>query len=371
MIHEKQERRALARKHSKEEFEKLIINDRLSSEGEKARELSKKSAKRELAQHYKECIGGKECTKVQKYVAKRDGSADPGYFPFVEGENIQKDRQAKGRMMQEEMRGFLQQQREEHPPRHDCLEEERRGPLVNYPLEPLPSARSSARSKGIASVLPRPPSAGDAGEEAFARSPHIARHPRFLTRASEHMSRRLQDQHVRKALEEKVLQTKAELEAANSKRDQQQQLWQEGMKVNDALRYDREQARLAEKLRNAELLKNQMQEQKQQRQTERQAYREEKPGYWGPEEKPAANPDLHREHCSDLIKQMEVDQLRRQRDRGQRLQQEKQIIDNCMAEMSQDRQKEILKQISHREVLTSTWEHQQVIKQTIAKLEQP
>jgi len=370
LIAEKQERKAMARQNSKEEFERLIAQDLKSSEGDKARDLHKLATQRELARHYKEKIGVSHRTKVEAYRDKQERSSET-YFPFVEGENITSDRRAKRSVMQEEMRGFLNQQRQEKPPRADKLLVDVKGEQVDYPLDPVPG-----RVKGTASILPRPQSrpssagprqhGGGAGEEV---PPHMARHPRFLSRASEHMSRRLQDSHVRKALEDKVLQTKAELEAAQSKREVEQQQWREGMNVNDALRYDRDQARATERHRNAEVLKHQITERSHQAAKDKQAGRKEAAGYWGPEEKPPQDPEVHRSHCSDLIKQMEVDQVRRQIDKTNRHRQEKQLIDNCMAEMTQDRRKDVVKQLQHREVLTTTWTSQQKIKKALDTLE--
>mmetsp|Transcript_43519 Transcript_43519/g.93210 ORF Transcript_43519/g.93210 Transcript_43519/m.93210 type:complete len:447 (-) Transcript_43519:21-1361(-) len=363
MIEEKQERKAIARQNSKEEFEELISKDRLQSEGEKARELSRRSAQRELAMHYKERIGAKQQPMVQRYQNKKAADKDYSYFPFVEGENIRKDREAKRVEMREEMRGFLEKQRQEKPPRKDKLLSDVRGPSIDYPVEPLPNF------SGNASIIPgthvgfAPPTAED------SVSPHMARHPRFLSRASEHMSRRHHDAHVRKALEDKVEQTKRELEAANAKRDAEMQQWQSGLFVSDALKSDKEQARRNELRRNAETLQKQIEEQKNKQVAEKQAYRQDKTGYWGPENKPPLNPAVHKAHCDDLIKQMEVDQVRRQYDKLQQLKQERQLIDNCMAELSCDRQKELQKQIQHREVLTTTWQSQQKIKRAIDGLE--
>merc|ERR1719401_775159 len=181
----------------------------------------------------------------------------------------------------------------------------------------------------------------------------MSRHPRFMTRATEHMSRRLHDAHVRKALQDKVLQTRAELEEANRQKDLEQQRFEEGIMVNDALRWDKDQEKAAQRKHNANFLLTQIEQRRQDERQQREAARGHHAGYWGPEEKPPQNPEVNREHCADLIKQMEVDQHRKLNDRGQRLRQERQLIDNCVAEMSQDRLKDREKQRAHREVLTT------------------
>jgi len=358
LIADKQERRAMARKNSREEFEKLVVQDRATIEGEKARALSRRMAQRDLAVHYKERIGDKESAKKDAYSHKRE-TADAHYFPFVEGETIDRNRQEKSAVMREEMRSHMRQQREDRPPRRDKLLEDMKGGAIDYPLDPRPVRHANG------GPLP----GGGAGGMQEQVSPHLQRHPRFLSRASEHMSRRLHDQHVRKALEDKVMQTKAELEAASSKREMESHQWQEGMLVNDALRYDRDKASAEARKQNADVLRRQMEEAKNRNRKDKKDRHYEKAGYWGPEEKAPQDPDVHREHCADLIKQMEVDQTRRTANKHQRLRQERQLIDNSMAEMSQDRMKEREKMAQHREVLTTTWHSQQKIKQALATID--
>merc|ERR1711920_841329 len=101
----------------------------------------------------------------------------------------------------EEMRGFLEKQRELKPPRMDTLLAET---AVDNRLA-YPSASSSTGTRADHHSLV---DSLDADDDV---APHMARYPRFLSRAREHMSRRLHDVHVRKALEDKVQQTKTEL----------------------------------------------------------------------------------------------------------------------------------------------------------------
>jgi len=197
----------------------------------------------------------------------------------------------------------------------------------------------------------------------------MGRHPRFLSRAREHMSRRLHDVHVRKALEDKVEQTRAELEAQSRRRQAELRQWEEGMLVNDALRYDSSQAKATERRKHADFLRSQITERRGRQDQEHQDQHAEIAGYYGPEEKEVQDMGLHREHCSDLIKQMEVDKQRRSSSRNQRLRQERRLIDNCLAEMAQDRDKERHKTVQHREVLTTTWKSQQKIKRAIKNLD--
>lgn len=328
LIADQQERRSAARKNSRDEFDKLVVQDRLTTEGEKARVMSRRQAQRELANYYKEKIGEKEKAKANEYSNKKDNGVAIQYFPFIEGETIDKNRAAKSANMREEMRDFLQQQRDLKPPRPDAKNND----AIESPVE-------------------------------------LAMNPRFLSRAHPHMSRRLQDGHVRKTLEDKVRTTKAELEAAAQQREMERQQWEESLLVNDALRYDKDQAKMAEKKRTAQFLLNQMEEHKHQAAREHTEKRTERPAYWGPEEKQPQPAEIHRDHCKDIIQQMEVVQNRRLNSRSRRLRQERQIVDNGLAEMSQDREKERTKANRHREVLTTTWQSQQKIRQALTALE--
>jgi len=306
----------------------------------------------ELAQYYKAKIAEKDRARAGGYRAKLERGVEIQYFPFVEGEGISRGREAESQRQREEMRDLLRRQREERPPRADALlREASLEHSIAYPLGPGAAA----------------PEEAEAAEAA--PGPHLSRHPRVLSRAHEHMSRRLHDAHVRRALEDKVRQTQAELETQSQQRQAEQQQWEEGMLVNDALRYDGHQQRALERRRHAQFLQSQMEERKLRQQQEAEAKRAEAPGYFGPEEKEVQGAELHREHCSDLIRQMEVDQQRRACSRSRRLRQERVLNDNCMAEMSQDRERERQKAVQHREVLTTTWKSQQRIRSASRKVE--
>jgi hypothetical protein len=355
LIEEKQKKKALARKSSREEFERLIARDRLSAESDKANEQSRKQAHIQLANTYKEKIGKREQAKADAYTAKIKDGIDIQYFPWVEGETIDKHREAKTSQLREEMREHMKKQREERPARMDPLQADcRPGHTILYPTgQGIPEEFCSAV-----------PSKQD---DEF--SPYMAKNPRFLSRAQEHMSRRLHDDHVRKALEDKVSQSMAELEGFQKQRQAEVQAWEEGLMVTDALRYDRDRAKAAERRRNAEFLERQMHENEAKQKDAKKDYRARDGGYWGPEEKALQSGDLHRDHCADLIKQMEVDQLRKISSRQQRLKQEKRLIDNSIEEMAQDRQKQKVKAVQVRQVLTTTWKSQVKIRQAKKNLD--
>jgi len=333
----------------------------MGNEGDKAKEIDRRLAQRELATYYKAKIAEKEKVKATSYQAKVEGGIDSQYFPFVEGETIDKNREAKSAKQRDEMRSFLQRQREERPPRMDTLLTETNN---DHRLEY--ATMSSSYGGGVSSARNQHADTLDAEDDV---APHMARYPRFLSRAREHMSRRLHDVHVRKALEDKVEQTKAELATLSAQRELEQQQYEDGMLVNDALRYDNGQNRAAERRSHSVHLQSQIADKKERKKQAKAKSDAEEPGYWGPEQKEAQDGKVHNVHCSELINQMEIDQQRRASDRKQRLRQERRLVDNCMAEMSQDRDTERQKALQHREVLTTTWKSQKKIKDTSKRVE--
>merc|ERR1711879_1007499 len=142
----------------------------------------------------------------------------------------------------------------------------------------------------------------------------------------------IQDEHVRRALEDKVQATKAELENMARLKQQEQQLWEEGLMVNDALRYDTTLAKVAERGKNAEFLRQQIEERRLKDKREVAERRAEIGGYFGPEEKQAPGVGQQISHSSTLIKQMEFNQNRRLDSRNRRIVQERKIVDNSLAE---------------------------------------
>merc|ERR1719221_1381388 len=125
------------------------------------------------------------------------------------------------------MRGFLKKQKEDHPPRMDSLLADTKfSNPIKYPTAPVHGKPAIIPQKDIGDYTAEATADIDVNDDC---SPHIARYPRFLSRAREHMSRRLHDVHVKKALEEKVAQTRRELEAHRLGQGDQAQQWEEGM----------------------------------------------------------------------------------------------------------------------------------------------
>lgn len=347
LIEEKKEQKALARKNSREMVQKLIEEDRMKSEGLKATVQSRRSMLKDLAQQYKASIAEKEQQRAALKASKRGPPVS--YFPFVEGETIAKDTRVDN--------------------------------ILLYPVQPKATPQSTMQSQTMEEPLflveaPLTPEVqhGDAIPEAEMKlvdetCPHMQRHPVFLTKARDHKSRRLYDDHVRRTLEEKVEQTKIELAQLARKRQEEVQTLEDSMLVADALRHDGTTAKADARRRHAMFLKEQMQEQQTRREEEKANKKKETAGYWGPEDKPTQASQSHRNHCHDLIKQMEVDQNRRLVDRTMRLRQEKQIVNNCLAQMEQDREMEKQKIKQHREVLVTTWKSQLQLREVMKNIE--
>lgn len=113
LVSEKQERKALARKNSRDFVEKLLSDDRMVNEADKAKDIGRRTAQRGLAQYYKAKIAEKEAEKSQAYQSKLDSGVAIQFFPFIEGETINQNRQAEASKMRDEMRGFAKTARGE------------------------------------------------------------------------------------------------------------------------------------------------------------------------------------------------------------------------------------------------------------------
>lgn len=349
LVEAKKEELAFKRQRSREFIETLLEGDEKKAQADKAKDASRRLAQQELAKYYKSKIAEKEEAKSQAYKNKVEAGAGGVYFPYVEGEHINQTRKAQQQLMRDEMRGFLQN-------KERALQSGSRTQTPRTAREKRDITPNVGEERQVRHGLDSSGLLGD-------------KQPAFLKRPTEHMSRRIQDDHVRKALEDKVQRTKDELEALTRARQLEAQQWEEGMMVNDALRYDASQSKVLDRHKNAQFLKAQIEERKNKREREKQEYRANYVGYWGPEDKEAPDTSLHIQHNRQLIQQMEVNQNRRLHDRQRNLAQERQVIDNSLAEISQDRDAERQKFVLHREVLTTTWDSQQKIREVMNRIE--
>jgi len=397
LVLEKQEAKALHRKNSRDFVEKMLADDRMVNEADTAKDIGRRTAQRGLAQYYKSKICAKEAEKSDAYQTKLASGPPTMFFPFIEGETISQNRRAEAGKMREDMRVFLAKQQLEKPPRTDQLladsdqeyqhrypympvySQSARGPTPQQGASASASASGPRRGAASASATPRSPIGaslpiGDYNDKESIKDesdtgPHYKDYPKFLAKAKAHMSRRINDVHVRLALEDKVERTKAELAELTRRQQAEAQQWEDGMMVNDALRYDGSRLKAAERQKNASYLEKQVLERRNKLHKEKTDRRAEAAGYWGPDEKALRDDGDMRTHCTDLIKQMEVNQLRKLDSRSRRLQQEKTVIDNSLAEMSADRVKEKEKVTQHKEILTMTWESQQKIRQVMKRID--
>jgi len=364
LIQEKLERKALQKQSSQEYFDRMAQENRIVMDRDKAKMMNRRSAQRELAQHYKAKMAEKEQFKANEYSSKLEDGVQI-HFPFVEGDNINRNRKTQNQQMREEMRSFLRTQREKQPPRTDMLMVETSNEnAIKYPEMPFQRSTGSSLPRRRDTSAPQP----DASTQGDVVAPHMSRHPRFLSRAREHASRQLHDRHIRKVLEDKVQATQEELEAQAQKNQDDLRDWHEGLMVHDALRHDNGRARVAENRRVQDVLRNQMKESEERRKREHQDIFGGI-GYFGPEEKEVQPQGMHTEHCADLIQQMQVNHQRRIHENDKKLRQEKRLIDNGIAEMAQDRHMQRHKAKQHKDVLTATWSSQQKIKSAIKAVE--
>jgi len=229
-----------------------------------------------------------------------------------------------------------------------------------YPVSPR-GASSSGGTPSNAS-LSLVDASGEALSGAYDVSPHIGRRcPKFLTQARVHFARRQDDTHARLALEGAVDQTKKELEALACKREAEVKAWHEEASTRDVKQEDVLEARARVQQSYAVDLASQMEESQLQLMAERARSISEHAGYFGPEEKNFNGAEANRRQADMLLKQMQVNQERRLDSRKRRLCQERKLIDNSEAHLSEERIREKDKLRRERRVLVTTLKSQQRI----------
>jgi len=357
LVVQKKEARSLSRKKSWDFVNKLITDEQKVIQEEKAKDAGRRMAHRELAQYYKTRIAEKESEKATSYRSKVDAGTGTHFFPYIEGERIHEERKLQNAQMREEMRSFLSDQRDVKPPRIDRLMNG--DPNYKHQYTDLPSDGGSARL----------PLSGRPGSNGGSDMSPGVQHPRFLTRPNPHMSRRIQDEHVRRALEDKVRVTKEELERRMKVIQDQSNQFEEGLMVNDALRYDSTNAKSVDRKGCAEYLVKQIQEKKDRDHSDIQQRRKDVCGYFGPDEKGLPSAEMQTDHCATLIEQMEVNQRRKISSAIRRRDQEQRLVDNSLALIAQDRVLERQKLAQHKEVLVTTWDSQRKIRDVLNRLE--
>jgi len=358
------ERKAEALRQAKSDsldmVEQLLQREQESVEKERAKARSRREAQTALARQYKDSIAKKEQEKDKRYetkVSERTTEEERGgYFPFTEGETVQEYRDHANAQLRGEMKEFMLNQRRECPPRADALMDSVKTDYnMLYPL--APNARNVGGAAYLKETIAPPPADGP------SIVPYVCeQHPRFLKRSREYLSRRTETTHVKKAMEDKIERTKNQLEMLAKDRHSEKRMHEDGLIINDALRYDNELLKSMERKQNADYVAQQIEERKERKNFEKQISKTENPGYWGPEEKHVYTDAMREQHRRELVAQMEVNQNRRLDSRDRRLRQERCLVENGVQEMLADRDRLAAKADRRRSALNRAWNNQVQIK---------
>lgn len=379
MVQAKIDKEVDEKKKVKEREQNFLQKEMLKEKGEQTKNVGKKQEQRQLAEYYREMIKEKEEGRANQYQSKVQAGVAMNFFPFVDGERVKKDREVKSQEMNREMRSFLQRQREARPVRQDGVNPQlNRGHMVDYPSFPAPStgrpptgslsergppgtprAAGEGRLGTAGSALVRRPS-GEAQASSQVDAP-----PRFEQRP-EGLPRQQDDTHVRRALEAKVQETKNELAVLNQRKQLEMQLWEEGLAVSDAIGADSSQQKAIAVRRHGEDLKLQIADRERRAEAEKEEKRSQVFGYWGPdskESKARGKKEDPREITKFYQAQMKVNKERKALEKQLQHRQEKRIVENCLVQIAEERDREAEKERRQREVLVTTWHSQKKIKE--------
>lgn len=347
----KSENKKLDRKASKELVDEMLNHDQQNEEYERKKQLKRRETHQALAQKYRAAIVKNELAQAEEYSKKQASGPGEVFFPFTEGETVERYRQAQNSMLRSDMQDYMREQSEKCPPRYDELMAS-----VSHQHQHLYAASgSNATSKPH-------------GQPRVA--PHIGgKHPLFLSRNRQHMSRRKNDSHVTQAMDDKVELFKTQIEQLAADKHKEVQQHEEGLMINDALRYDNALMKAVERKKTQEFLKAQIAERDARIEQEKKEQRAACCGYFGPEEKNLQQPEVHEDHCRTLISQMATDQHRRIDVKYHQLQEEKQIVNNTMHVMATDRAKAVEKAARQKEILTKSWKNQKKIRTAMETVE--
>lgn len=348
----KNENTKLERKASKDLVDEILDREKQDMEFQRKKEQKRREAHHALAQKYKAAIVQQELKKAQETSKKQASGPGEVFFPFTEGESVEKYRQAQNSQLRSEMQDHMKEQAARQPVRTDAL-------MASVSHQYPRLYQQTVDSSGAQNETQR-----------LDVAPHIGgRHPLFLSRNREHMSRRINDAHVTEAMNSKVEIFKSQLEQLAEERHREVREHEEGMMINDALRHDNALLKAAERQKVNQFLKAQIAEREAREEQEKKELRAQCCGYFGPEEKNLQAPEIHEDHCRQLISQMETDQHRRYDEVHRRLQEEKHIVNNTMKVMVDDRLKAVEKASKHKKILTKTWDNQKKIRAAQERVE--
>lgn len=279
-----------------------------------------------LSEHYRE--------EIAERAARRKAAKQPveekRYFPFTDGERVERlQREAKAKRQEEMQRVHAE---------------------IAPPVRRNPQAR--------------PPVAPYSGEQALG-PPKVHSfnnaYPLFLSKAEDHMTRRTDARHVHRAMRAKMSETYDELkgEFEQSKHEERQR--NAGLALHDRLTGVGASDMLQERLKNAEVLRKQIADKQQRLSDEKAAFRAHEHGYFGPPNKMKTDVLVH-EHKRILKEQMQEQKARNEDDREFDLKQDRILNHNMLREMVSDHERSTKKVWKYRETLKRSWEQQLKMK---------
>ena len=111
----------MERRASQELTDQIFERDQQNLEHDREKQQKRRETHQVLAQKYKSAIVQKELSMAQEYTKKLESGPNEEFFPFVEGETVEKHRESQNTMLKDEVRNFLATQRQSQPPRQDML----------------------------------------------------------------------------------------------------------------------------------------------------------------------------------------------------------------------------------------------------------
>lgn len=341
------------RKDSLALVDRLLEKERQALDNERQKQLDRREQQAVLSKQYKERIIEKESVRENAYATKVAEQRSEAYFPFNEGEVVETYRAHANARLRAEMQEFTEAQRNALPPRSDkLLDSVRVDHNVLYPL--APNARNVKAGEYLKETVAKPPAEGP------AVVPYVCQdYPKFLTRARQYLSRRTETEHVKLAMAKEVDRTRENLERMAAERREDAREHEEGKAINESLRYDDDRAQQIARKQNAEYVHAQMTERETREASHARSLKEAPHGYWGPEEKIAVDKRTFQEQmCKDLVAQMAVNQNRKLDSRDRNLRQERCLVENAVADMLRERDRQVARAAKQKDALKRAWKNQ-------------
>jgi len=312
----------------------LLEIERGSFDDDIIKDRSKNDAARALADHHKAEIARR--AEARRRADQAKARKDPSHFPFTDGEKLEKRRKDLARAHAQD----LLEQFVTSAPRAD-------------PLKPR-----AVQAYGENAARPT------TAPEVHSFNSH---YPVFLTKAREHTLRLADPVANRAAAQQRVA---AAYEALQ--RDYETKLAERegrgfGLEKNDSLSAEAQAASLEERKKNADAIRQQMEEKLQKREEEKKQAREESHGYYGPANKGyTVQQSLAKEHANDLKRQIEVDKARAKDLREYELAQDRIYNESQSQAIVSDQRHAIMREKKSQRVLKESWAQQVKMRQVRA-----